>query len=71
MKLYMKSGFYLSISTSAWTRETIKSNVTLNPSLHKYPTPPVGPKYHLQMPILKRNGIWIQVLGCNMHFSDI
>ena len=38
---------------------TIKSNVKLKPSIHKYPTPPVWPKYHLWMLILKQNGICI------------
>ena len=71
MKLSMKSGFYLSSSTSAWTTETIKSIVKLKSSIHKYPTTPVWYKYHLWMPILKRHGIGIQVLGCNMHFRDI
>ena len=48
-----------------------QSNVKLKPSIHKYPTPSIWPKYHLWMPILKRTGLCIQVLGCNMHFSDI
>ena len=71
MKLSMKNGFYFSTSTFVWARETIKSNVKLKPSIHKYPTSPVWHKYHLWMLILKRNDIFIQVLGCNMHFSDI
>ena len=34
-------------STFPWARETIKSNVKLNTSIKKYPTPPVSPKYRL------------------------
>ena len=71
MKLSMESGFYLSTPAFAWARETIKSNVKLKLSIHKYPTPPVWLKYHLWMPMLKSNGIYIQALGYNMHFRDI
>ena len=39
-----------------------QSNVKLKPSIHKYPTPSIWPKYHLWMPILKRTGLCIQVL---------
>ena len=33
--------------TFPWAIETIKTNVKLNTSIKKYPTPPVSHKYHL------------------------
>ena len=61
IKLSMKSGCYLSNSTFAWARETFKSNVIQKPIIHKYPTPPVRPKYWV-WPVLRiQNSFFYQI----------
>ena len=58
-------------STFPWARETIKSNVKLNTSIKKYPTPPVSPNTTCECRYWSEMAFGIHILGCNLHISDI
>ena len=47
----------------------IRCKTKTKPSISKYPTTPVWHKYHLWMRALKRNGMSINIYGCNMNLK--
>ena len=73
IKLPLKLGFYLStLFYLCLDRRNNQIPFKTKPKHEEVsPPPPVWPKCHLWMPILKPNGVCIHILGCNLHLSDV
>ena len=73
IQLSLKLGFYLSTLFSLCLDRRNNQIPFKTKPKHKEVShpPPVWPKCHLWMPILKPNGVCIHILGCNLHLSDV